>query len=132
MARRLLCFALIVGMAALLLAPGTSVNACGPYFSTAVFTYTLHPDYPLADFAGGKLGLLQPTYAPSYLVVAYRYLNGGKFTDGEQKSVENLWRARLAEYNYGAIPDADSTKVWLDARAKYGYFLGGFPFPNPL
>ncbi len=49
--------ALIVSMCGLLLAPGTSVYACGPYFSTAVFTYTLHPDYPLADFAGGQLGL---------------------------------------------------------------------------
>jgi hypothetical protein len=119
MARRLLCLALIASMLGLLLPPGTSVYACGPYFSEAVFTYSAHPDYPLAKFAGGQLGLLQPTYAQSYLIVAYRYLKGGKLNDAEQKSVESLWRARLAEYNYAATPVADPTKVWVDARAKY-------------
>jgi hypothetical protein len=124
MARRLLCFALIALLAALLFAPSTSVNACGPWFSTAIFTYSLHPDYPLTRFAGGELGVLQPTYAPSYLLAAYRYLNGGKLSAAEQTSVEKLWRARLAEANYVDPDVPDATKTWLAARAKYATTAG--------
>ncbi len=119
MARRLLALALICSLVVLLVAPSASVYACGPYFSEAVFTYTLHPDFPLANFAAGNLGLLQPSYAPSYLIVAYRYLNGSPLSDAEQKSVEQLWRRRLSESNYVEANDTDPTKAWLTARAKY-------------
>ena len=124
MARRIICVTLIAALALLLVAPGTSVRACGPYFSEAIFTYRLHPDFPLANFAGGQLGLLQPTYAPSYLVVAYRTLNGGTLTDAEQQSVKALWRSRLALSSYAAMSASDPSKVWLTARAKYAATKG--------
>src|SRR6266850_1510119 len=47
-------------------------RACGPFFTDAIFVYTKHPDFPLENFAAGKLGVLQTTYARSYLVAAYR------------------------------------------------------------
>lgn len=119
MGRRLLALALIGSLVVLLVAPSASVYACGPYFSEAVFTYTLHPDFPLTNFAAGNLGLLQPTYAPSYLIVAYRYLNGTPLSDAEQKSVQQLWRARLSESNYVAANETDPAKVWLETRSKY-------------
>ena len=124
MARRIVCVTLIAALALLLVAPGTSVRACGPYFSEAIFTYRLHPDFPLANFAGGQLGLLQPTYAPSYLVVAYRTMNGGPLNTEEQQSVETLWRSRLGLSSYGAMSENDPSKVWLAARAKYASTKG--------
>jgi hypothetical protein len=124
MARRIVCVALIAALALLLFAPGTSVRACGPYFSEAIFTYRLHPDFPLANFAGGQLGLLQPTYAPSYLVVAYRAMNGAPLNTDEQQSIETLWRSRLALSSYAAMSANDPSKVWLTARAKYAATKG--------
>ena len=124
MARRIICVTLIAALALLLVAPGTSVRACGPYFSEAIFTYRLHPDFPLANFAGGQLGLLQPTYAPSYLVVAYRTMNGAPLNTDEQQSVEALWRSRLALSSYAAMSASDPSKVWLTARAKYAATKG--------
>ena len=59
--------------------------SCGPFFPSAIFTYTWHPDFPLDRFARGELGVLQPTYARSYLAVAYRYLSGvGLDTEAQQ------------------------------------------------
>ncbi len=46
------------------------LSSCGPFFARAAFIYTVHPDFPLEKFAAGELGVLQPTYARSYLVVA--------------------------------------------------------------
>ncbi len=113
--------------------------SCGPNFSTAIFTYSAHPDLPLEAFANGEIGVLKPEYARSYLVVAYRYLNDEKLGTKEQKSVLNLWYDRLGtdavteedakafkasslstsededEDKYQAIGSSD---VWLEARKK--------------
>ena len=96
---------------------------CGPFFPTAFFTYSLHPDFPLDDYALGKLGVIQPTYAQSYLYVAYRYLSGGKFNAGEQKALLALWRERLA---FDVPDDQDAShavkkswlRLWIEARRK--------------
>src|SRR5581483_8699119 len=50
--------------------------ACAPDFYRAVFNYARHPDVPRTAFIDGRLGVLQPSFARSYLVIAYRYLNG--------------------------------------------------------
>ncbi|KAF0249559.1 MAG: hypothetical protein FD167_1040 [bacterium] len=112
--------------------------SCGPNFSTAIFTYSPHPDLPLEAFASGEIGVLKPEYARSYLVVAYRYLNDEKLGPKEQKSVLNLWYDRLgagavteedakafaegnnnpvdgSEDDYQAIGNSDK---WLEARKK--------------
>jgi hypothetical protein len=70
---------------------------CGPSFSTAIFTYSAHPDLPLEGFASGEIGVLKPEYARSYLVVAYRYLNNEKLGPKEQKAVLKLWHQRLGD-----------------------------------
>src|SRR5207245_7643148 len=90
--------------------------SCGPFFARAVFTYSVHPDFPLERFAAGDLGVLQPTYARSYLAVAYRYLIGTGFDAAEQKALVALWRDRLVstvESNTEEWP-----QVWLEARGK--------------
>jgi tetratricopeptide (TPR) repeat protein len=92
------------------------LSSCGPFFARAAFIYTVHPDFPLEKFAAGELGVLQPTYARSYLVVAYRYLTGTGFNAAEQKVLVALWRDRLV-----STVEANAeewTKIWLEARSK--------------
>jgi hypothetical protein len=110
--RNLCAFALIF---AVLYASRPS-HACGPFSLDAVFTFTSHPEFPLEKFARGELGMIQPTYARSYLFVAYRYLNGKAFTTDEQKVLQELWKDRL-DYTW---PDYDEEwpKPWLEARKK--------------
>src|SRR5688572_30991700 len=55
-------------------------EACGPHFTDAIFVFQKHPDDPLEKFARGNIGVLQPTYARSYLVAAYRNLIDRKST----------------------------------------------------
>src|SRR5215467_777218 len=93
------------------LPPRTS--ACGPYFEEAIFTRPDHPDYPLTHFAQGQLGVIQPTYARSYLVVAYRYLNGAPLAKAEQDAAVALWNERL---NRNENPDERGIRLWSDAR----------------
>jgi len=40
---------------------------CGPFTMEAVFVFTVHPAYPLSDYARGQIGVIQPSYARSYL-----------------------------------------------------------------
>jgi hypothetical protein len=89
--------------------------ACGPFFPQVVFTHKLHPDFPLADYAAGNLGVLQPTYARSYLYVAYRYLNGIGFDQNEQKALVALWNERLKS-NW--LDDQNWINEWLTARSR--------------
>ncbi len=94
----------------------SSIFACGPFTLETIFVFTVHPAYPLDRFAHGELGVIQPSYARSYLYVAYRYLSNSPFTSSEQKALTELWHDRLTT---GAEPDGDAwVKAWLDARQK--------------
>lgn len=96
---------------------GTSVSfACGPFEMEAIFTYTVHPNFPLERFARGDIGVIQPSYARSYLYVAYRQLNGLGFDDQEQKALTRLWRERL-DLN-GDSSAGGGVSQWLAARQK--------------
>jgi hypothetical protein len=98
---------MILGLAA-------PANACGPVFERAFFTYSLHPSPPFEDFAQGRLGILQPTYARSYLAVAHRVMAGHPLDEDQQREVTQLWMDRITFSG----PHADDTAVlWLDARA---------------
>ena len=90
-------------------------QACGPFFTDAIFVFQKHPDYPLEKFARGNVGVLQPTYARSYLVAAYRNLIGEALSDAEVKGLTGLWQERLNrswDESY-----EDWLKKWKDARA---------------
>jgi len=107
---------LVVILLAVLLLDSTSALACGPFLIEAVFVHTVHPTYPVERFAAGRVGVLQPSYARSYLYVAYRYLNGSGFTPAEQRALTEFWDHRL---NYSpSAGEEDWTKAWLDARRK--------------
>lgn len=100
--------------AILLQAPSSS--ACGPFALEAVFSFSVHPEYPLEKYAAGNIGIVPPTYARSYLFVAYRYLNGDGFNQAEREALVELWRDRLdLRWDAG---DEQAVKTWLDARQK--------------
>jgi hypothetical protein len=88
-------------------------SACGPFFTDAIFVFTKHPDFPLEQFAGGQLGIVSPTWARSYLVVAYRALSGKPLSEAEAKAVRNLWDDRL---NLNDTTDDSGSKKWIEAR----------------
>ena len=94
----------------------TSAFACGPFVIEAVFVHTVHPTYPVERFAAGRVGVLQPTYARSYLYVGYRYLNGSGFTPAEQRALTEFWDDRL-NYRWSSAEE-DWTKAWFEARHK--------------
>ncbi|MGH9745683.1 MAG: hypothetical protein ACRD59_06190 [Candidatus Acidiferrales bacterium] len=92
---------------------------CGPFLPDAIFTYSLHPDFPLVNFTRGDLGIIQSSYARSYLVVAYRNLAGTPLTDKEQQGALNLWQDRLTSgWQPGQSSEQPETKIqeWLKAR----------------
>ena len=106
--------AAIAGFAALaFLAP--AARACGPFFETVVLTYATHPEPPLADYAAGRLGVLQPTWRRTYLIVAYRYLTADALSKDGQAAAVALWEKWLGLVRT-APTHADS--VWLAARAR--------------
>jgi len=91
-------------------------SACGPFFTDALFVFTKHADFPLEQFASGKLGIVQPTWARSYLVVAYRTLSANPLSEREAKGMTSLWNKRL---NLSDVEGSEAMpKSWTDTRKK--------------
>jgi len=88
-----------------------------------VFSYDSHPDRSLEDYAAGDLGIVLPTYARSYLYVAYRYLEGTPFTSEEQAALVDTWKVRLGQLRRAA---PNSHAAWSDLR-----FSLDIPYPEP-
>ncbi len=110
-------FLLVLLMMIALIYNSRPIEGCGPFVARAIFTYDLHPDFPIARFAAGELGVLRPKYARSYLFVAYRYFTGTGFDREEQKGVASLWDERLKPY-WDNESEEGPVKKWLDARAR--------------
>src|SRR5258707_3447691 len=70
-------------------------QACGPFFTDAIFVYSKHPDLPFEKFAAGQLGVVQPNWARSYLVAAYRNLAGTPLSEREARAIKAVWDDRL-------------------------------------
>src|ERR1041384_4392544 len=107
---------LVIILLAVWLFNSTSALACGPSTIEAVFVHTVHPTFPVERFAAGRVGVLQPSYARSYLYAGYRYLSGSGFTPAEQRALTEFWEERL-NYRWSS-GEEDSTKAWLEARGK--------------
>ncbi|PYS73175.1 MAG: hypothetical protein DMF69_05515, partial [Acidobacteria bacterium] len=106
----------LIAFSLLLTLLNTNLFACGPSSMEAVFVYTVHPAYPLERYAKGEIGVVQPSYARSYLYVAYRNLSNSPFTPQEQKALTELWNDRLnGVWDPG---EQDWIKAWTDARQK--------------
>ncbi len=118
--RKLLRVVLIVLVCVAMMVPSVPVFACGPFFPETHFIFTKHPDLPLDTFAEGELGILQPTYARSYLVVAYRYLSGVGLSKAEQAAAISLWKERIGP-DWGSAGYYDvsrAQKRWFETRSK--------------
>jgi hypothetical protein len=113
-------FALLLATSLPRVSQACSEGAPGPFW-----TFTRHPDFPLSPFAAGRLGVVQRSYARSYLVVAYMYLSGRSYSAQEQEAVLDLWERRIGpEAARGAAsepyqPDA-AIDEWLAARKALG------------
>ena len=92
-----------------------SALACGPFFLTPIFVFDSRLENA-EDFARGNIGIIQPTYYRSVLLVAYRTLNRLPFSAYEQKELLRDWQA---EYEY--VDNNEPTRTaaithWLAAR----------------
>jgi len=109
--KTILCYFLCAGIIVTTLA-----IACGPTFPRAVFTFAHHPDFPRTDYLAGKLGVFQPSYARSYLVMAYRYLNGPALSGTERQQVRDYWKDR--ESGAWDKTETDWVAKWRTARVR--------------
>ena len=111
--KALLALALIISVS--FLRPQRTA-ACGPFFTDAIFVYSKHPDLPFEKFAAGQVGVVQPNWARSYLVAAYRNLAGTPLSEGEARAINAVWDDRL---NHGWESNDDEwIKKWIEARKK--------------
>jgi hypothetical protein len=96
---------IICAIAAGFFLTGHSASACGPDFESAVTINGKHPDLPLKLFAKGNLGVIQGSWAQSYMIVVYRYLSNAPLNSAEQQSIVQLWHQRLRKQNWARTPD---------------------------
>jgi hypothetical protein len=113
--QRLFNSVVVLTLFAMLFMQAPLALACGPFTLSAVFTFTVHPEYPLESYAKGDIGVVQPTYARSYLYAAYRHLAGVGFNKTEQEALVKLWRDRL-EFRFEN--GENLTAPWIAARKK--------------
>lgn len=106
--------ALLIG---LMLTPSL-LFGCGPFIPAVNFTYSDQPEPPRVNYARGELGVVQPTFARSYLTVAYRYFTGLGLNEQEQNAFIDLWKERKGEGVDQYAIEQDWVKTWLEARNK--------------
>lgn len=81
---------------------------------TPAFAFSVRPDDPIDLYVDGRIGIIQPTFARSHLVVAYRYLSGNPPRDEERAGMLALIAHRLKE-----DPAVDGAAAWESARAEF-------------
>ena len=87
------------------------VSACGPNYIAPIFVFENSPDLPFTDYLRGNIGIVRPSFGRKTLFIAYRFLNGGSFSAGEQEG--------LLEALKGKPPEDDGTeaiKTWIASR----------------
>jgi hypothetical protein len=100
-------------------------GASGVHSVIALFESHVHPDIPFDKFAGGRLGIIKPTWSRSYLYASYRYLAGPGFTGSQQKAMVSLWddwlglgAAGVAQSPQDQQNPSKVTSEWIGARNK--------------
>jgi len=63
-----------------------------------ILFYDIRPDAPIGRYVDGRLGILQPSYARSHLVIAFRHLSGKPPSAVEREGFRDLLEHRLAEH----------------------------------
>ena len=93
----------------LILAIPLELPGCGPFLPEAVFQAKGGPDGSTA-FNLGQLGILLPSYARHYQVIAYRYLSGVGLNEPEAQAI-SAWPSSPFSWD-------GSDNPWLAARNK--------------
>jgi len=110
---------LMTVVAGLLFSP-TDLSSCGPFLTTALFSFTRQPEQPRDKYARGQLGILQSSYPRFYLYIAYRYLIGVPLSADEQRALfppqQNGPPERWSAEWKTTVPHI--VDEWLDARKK--------------
>lgn len=101
----------------LIVTAGTSAIACGPSFPEPIFTFSIRPDN-FANFAQGKIGIIQPEWNRSVLLVAYRELNDLPLSNNEQQALVRNWQAEYELLDANEDAKTAAIKNWLGMRNK--------------
>ncbi|MGB9197135.1 MAG: hypothetical protein WCB53_09450 [Terriglobales bacterium] len=109
----------IAGVAAVVLA-APAIYACGPWFDEAIFVPAGAPQTSQPEFASGKLGIVLPTMRRSYLVVAYRSLNGMKLNAAQQHDAIDVWNRSMGPTPPPFADGHPASEAWLKAREQFG------------
>ena len=93
--------------------------ACAVDYPVPVFSFRKHPDLPLTRFVSGRLGVLQPTFARSYLAIAWRWMNGTGMSPGEKEQALSYYKDRQDGSQYeGWMKGAEDWPAqWQKLRA---------------
>lgn len=109
----------IAGVAVMVLA-APAIHGCGPWFDEAIFIPSAAPQTSQAEFASGKLGIVLPTIRRSYLIVAYRYLNGMKLSAEQQHDATEVWNRNMGPTPPPFAEQHPASEGWLKAREQAG------------
>ncbi|MEA2329743.1 MAG: hypothetical protein QOE68_4702, partial [Thermoanaerobaculia bacterium] len=110
--RAIRCTLLFVMLAVLGAVPTDSCS----FEEGPAFVFPKRPDAPIASFIAGRLGVLMPTYARSYLVVAWRHLAGKPLSDAETKAALAYYTGRLGDKEFPVRPFHDPLDRWIEVR----------------
>ena len=109
----------IAGVAMVVLS-APAIYGCGPWFDEAVFIPGGAPQTSQSEFASGKLGIVLPSMRRSYLIVAYRYLNGMKLTMEQQHDAMDVWNRNMGPTPPPFAEEHPVSEEWLKARERVG------------
>jgi hypothetical protein len=93
--------------------------ACAVDYPEPIFSFRKHPDLPLTRFVGGRLGVLQPTFARSHLVIAWRWMDGIGMSPREREQAMSYYgdRQKGSLYDGWVKGVEDWTEQWHRMRA---------------
>lgn len=95
----------------------TATWACGPDFPEPEFIFSQRPGN-FAEFAQGRIGIVQPTWYRSVLLAAYLALEGVKLTEREQQDLQRDWKEEFEQYEGNREANDAAIKNWLAVRKK--------------
>lgn len=110
----LISTALVLGLSVFVTPPAI---ACGPSFVLPIFSFDARPE-KFEAFAKGNIGIIQPTFFRSALLVSYRFLNNQPFSDAEQQDLIRDWQAEYDAKDANEAIKKTAIDNWVAARKK--------------
>lgn len=100
-----------------------SILACGPFTVDPLFSFSRHADYPLNDYAKGKIGIIPTSYGRMSLFLFYRQLNDLPLSAKEQAQYLTALSNRIGNDSAEVPQESPVLKDapiegWIISRAK--------------